>query len=162
MVASLRQTFSWRAVLIAGLVAGTVFLLTNALLMPVVFQVDVPLLLRYMASLVLGSGAVVDPSISVLLVGLLVHSLLSLLFTLIIALVVHRWGLAVGVVGGALLGLALYGINLYAMTLIFDWFFTLNNPVLVLSHVVFGAVAGGVYEAFDHYDVPLGGQEVAR
>ena len=48
------------------------------------------------------------------------------------------------------------------MTRIFDWFFTLNNPVLVLSHVVFGAVAGGVYEAFDHYDEPLGGQEVAR
>ena len=61
MVASLRQTFSWRAVLIAGLVAGTAFLLVNALLMPLVFQVDVPLLLRYMASLVLGSGAVVDP-----------------------------------------------------------------------------------------------------
>ena len=84
--------------------AGTAFLLVNALLMPLVFQVDVPLLLRYTASLVLGSGAVVDPSVSVLLVGLVVHSLLSLLFTLIIAIVVHRWGLAVGVVGGALLG----------------------------------------------------------
>jgi hypothetical protein len=74
---------------------------------------------------------------------------------LVIAIVVHRWGLIVGIVGGAILGLAIYGINLYAMTTFFTWFFALNNRVLLLSHILFGAVAGGVYELFDHYDLPL-------
>jgi hypothetical protein len=41
------------------------------------------------------------------------------------------------------------------MTLFFEWFFAINSVVLLLSHVLFGAVAGGVYELFDHYDLPL-------
>ena len=31
----------------------------------------------------------------------------------------------------------------------------INNVLLVASHVLFGAVAGGIYELYDHYDVPL-------
>ncbi|MFN8449032.1 MAG: hypothetical protein U0521_10670 [Anaerolineae bacterium] len=46
-----------------------------------------------------------------IVVGVIVHYVLSFVFTLIITIVIHRWGLVVGIVGGALLGLALYGIN---------------------------------------------------
>jgi hypothetical protein len=154
---------AWRAVLIAGLVAGTAFLLTNVFLMPIVVQVDPLLSLRYFASLPLGRGVLTqtDNTTLIAVVGAIVHYLFSLLFALVIAIVVHRWGLIVGIAGGAILGLAIYGINLYTMTVFFTWFFALNNKVLLLSHVLFGAVAGGVYELFDRYDLPLTTEEQA-
>jgi hypothetical protein len=63
--------------------------------------------------------------------------------------------MVVGIVGGAILGVAIYGINLYTLTLLFPWFFAINSTVILLCHAIFGAVAGGVYEMFDHYDLPV-------
>ena len=152
---SLLRHVTWRAVLISGLVAGTLFLLTTVILAPAILKVDAALTLRYFAALVLGSKALTQTGSSVLITGIIVHYVLSLVFALIIAVVVHRWGLAVGIIGGAILGVALYGINLYTVTLLFPWFFAINSTVILLSHAIFGAVAGGVYEMFDHYDLPI-------
>ena len=157
MLRDIERHVAWRAIPVAALAAGTLFLLVNVLLMPGVLHLDPLLLIRYQASLVMGQAVLVTPSTGVILVGLIVHYLLSLLFTLVISIVIHRWGLIVGIVGGAILGLALYGINLYSMTLFFPWFFALNNPVLALSHIVFGAAAGGIYELLDSYDLPIQG-----
>lgn len=155
MLESIQRNVAWRAIPLAGLVAGTVFLVVSVLLMPVFFEVDGTLTLRYFASLALGDAALTNADTSILLVGIVVHYVLSLLFTLVIAIVVHRWGMLVGIIGGAVLGLALYGINLYTMTLLFPWFFAINSVLLIISHVLFGAVAGGVYEFFDDYDQPF-------
>ncbi|MBZ0281798.1 MAG: hypothetical protein K8L97_13750 [Anaerolineae bacterium] len=155
MFESINKHLRLRAVLIAGIAAGTAFLVFNVLFMPLVLQVSPVVILRYMGSLILGSQVVIQTDVSPVVVGLVVHYLISLLLTLLIAIVVHRWGLVVGVIGGAILGLSLYAINLYTFTLFFQWFFAINNWVLLLSHVVFGAVAGGVYEVFDDYDLPL-------
>ncbi|MBC8098833.1 MAG: hypothetical protein H7Y11_05285 [Armatimonadetes bacterium] len=155
MIESIKRNLTWRAIPIAGLVAGTAFLLVGVLPMLPVLQVNGAVMLSYMASLVLGSSAVTDSSTGVLLTGIVVHYVLSILFAFVIAVVVHRWGLVVGIALGAVMGLALYGINLYTMTRIFDWFPAVNSPLLLLSHVMYGAVAGGVYELFDHYDTPL-------
>jgi hypothetical protein len=43
--------------------------------------------------------------------------------------------------------------------LFFEWFFAIHSSVMLLSHVLFGAVAGGTYELFDHYDLPLTTEE---
>ncbi len=146
---------TWRAVLISGLVAGTLFLLLNVILAPSILQVDAALMLRYFAALVLGSDVLTQSGSNVLIVGIVVHYVLSLAFALVIAIVVHRWGLLVGVIGGAVLGLAIYSINIYTLTVFFQWFFAINSTVILLSHVLFGAVAGGIYELFDHYDLPI-------
>jgi hypothetical protein len=143
---------------VAGFAAGTVFLLINLLLTPLVYHIQAQVLLRYLASILLGGDVLTDPSPLIALVGILVHYVLSLFFTLVIAVVVHRWGLLVGIVGGAVLGLAFYGINLYTMTLFFPWFFAINGPVLVVSHLLFGATAGGIYETLDRFDLPLEGE----
>jgi uncharacterized membrane protein YagU involved in acid resistance len=90
-----------------------------------------------------------------LIVGIIVHYVLSLLFALLIAIVIHRWGLWVGIIGGAIMGLAIYAIDFYTMTAFFPWFFAINNVILLVGHVVYGAVTGGIYETFDHYDLPL-------
>ena len=155
MIEAIQRNVMWRAIPFAGLAAGTVFLLMNTLLAPALLQIDGTIYLRYFASIPMGTSALVTDDTSVLIVGILTHYILSILFTLVIAIVVHRWGLAVGIFGGGLLGLCIYVINFYSGTLIFDWFFALNNWLLVVSHIVFGAVAGGVYELFDTYDEPL-------
>lgn len=155
MLEAIQRNVSWRAIPIAGVVAGTVFLLTNVLLTPLLLDVDSILVLRYFGSLVLGSDVLTGNEAIVPIVGVILHYVLSLVFALVIAIVVHRWGLIVGIVGGAILGAAIYGINLYTMTVFFEWFFAIHSGVLLLSHILFGAVAGGVYELFDHYDLPL-------
>jgi hypothetical protein len=70
----------------------------------------------------------------------------------LIAVVIHRWGLLVGIIGGGIMGIAIYLLNLYFFTVLFEWFFAINSSVLLLSHILFGATAGGVYELFDQYD----------
>lgn len=153
---SIQNNMSWRAVPIAGLIAGTVFLLVNVILTPVVLEVDSTLVLRYFGSLMLGENVILEDGADAIIVGVVLHYLLSILFTLVIAIVIHRWGLTIGIVGGSILSLSIYAINFYTLTIWFEWFFAINSDVLLLSHVLFGAVAGGVYELFDHYDESLG------
>jgi uncharacterized membrane protein YagU involved in acid resistance len=152
---SILRHMAWRAVLVSGLVAGTLFLLTDLIFAPLVTNVSGTVTLRYIAALVLGSKVLTQSGTNILVVGIIVHYVLSLVFALVIALVVHRWGMIVGIVGGAILGVAIYGINLYTVTVLFPWFFAINSTIILLCHAIFGAVAGGVYEMFDHYDLPL-------
>jgi hypothetical protein len=155
MIQAIQKNVTWKAIPIAGLAGGTLFLLAVLLLTPALLEVDSVVSLRYFAGLVMGRDAVSDPSSSVLIVGVLVHYVLSMLFALVVAVVVHRWGLLVGIIGGAVMGLCLYAINLYTLTYFFEWFFAINSSVLLLAHVLYGAVVGGVYEMFDHFDLPL-------
>jgi len=143
----------WRAAIWAGLVAGVVFLVIQMAILAGVTGGSPWVMLRMIAAMVMGQNvlpppATFDPVIAV--VALLIHFVLSILFALLIAFVLHRWGMLVGIIGGALFGLALYAINYYTFTLFFPWFFPMGNWVAVLAHIVFGAVAGGVYEAFEH------------
>lgn len=162
MLESIQKNVTWRAIPIAGVSAGTIFLLVNFVLTPLLLEVDPAIILRYMASLILGSDVLMESnSAEIIIAGLGVHYGISLIGAFVIAIVIHRWGLLVGIVIGAILGLAIYGINLYTLTFFFDmdWFIAINSLVFMISHVAFGATAGGVYELFDHYDVPfeLGG-----
>jgi hypothetical protein len=153
MIDAIQRNVTWRAIPLAGIAGGTVLLIANFILSPLLYDISGTLLLKYNAGLVLGTEALTDDGIGVLIVGAIVHYLFSILFALIIAIVVHRWGLLVGIIGGAILGLALYGINLYTMTAFVEWFFAIHSTAFALSHVLYGATVGGVYESFDHFDV---------
>ncbi len=155
MLEAIQKNMTWRAVPIAGFVAGTVFLLMNMLLNPIIYDIDGFFILRYFGAIVLGSDVLLDASALELIIGVLVHYVLSIVFTLVITIVIHRWGLMVGIIGGALLGLAIYAINFFTMTVFFEWMFAINGTLLVISHIVFGAVAGGIYESLDTFDLPL-------
>lgn len=159
MLDSIQKNVAWKVIPLAGIVGGVVLLLTNFVLSPIVYDVSGLILLRYFAGLVMGSDAVSETGSGVLVVGLLVHLVFSIIFALIIAVVVHRWGLPVGIVGGAILGLAIYGINLYTMTTFFEWFFAVHSTVLLIGHILYGATVGAIYESFDHYDMPINSKE---
>lgn len=148
----MRQLVDWSAAVWAGLIAGLVFLLLNLFLVPLFVGGNAWVVLRLLASIVLGEGALAPPAtfdLSVLIVALITHFVLSILFALLLAYIIHRWGLIVGIVGGALFGLALYATNFYTLTLFFPWFFAMRSWPIVIAHIIFGAVAGGVYEALE-------------
>lgn len=156
MIQAIQKNVTWRAIPIAGFVAGAVFLVVNLVLTPVYLDVDASVIINYIASLALGKDMLTDDtSPAIIAVAIIVHGILSLAFTLVIAIVVHRWGLTVGIIGGAILGLSIYAINLYTLTLLFEWFFAINSWVLAVSHLAFGVVAGGIYELLDRYDRPF-------
>ncbi len=139
----------WRAGVWAGLLAGGVFFLFNIWLVPAIVGGNAWVMIRLFASIVLGPDVLAPPAtcdLSALSAALAVNAVLAVLFGLLVAFVIHRGGLLAGVVGGALLGLAFYLINFYTFSLLFPWFFAFHGWPMALSHVLFGALAGGIYE----------------
>lgn len=152
---SLHSILQWRVALVAGICAGAVFLLVNIVSLALTAHLGDWSVLRYMASILLGDRVLPPPTdfdASIVLVGLLVNFALAIFYAFVLAFIIHRWGLAVGVIGGAFFGAAIYLINLYTFTLWYPWFFALNGIAFFLSHVIYGAVAGGVYELLDYND----------
>lgn len=140
-----------RAATIAGLIAAVVslllgmgalqFLHDNAMGLP-----------RLLATIVLGRNALdgeLTSATTALAVGTGVHLVLGLVFAFVISFTLHRWGFWVGLIGGALFGLALYAINTYSMSRFFPEFFYYRSWFMVALHVVFGALCGGIYESLE-------------
>lgn len=148
----LRQIMDWRAAVIAGLLAGGLTILLWMILLSVVTGGSIWTPFHHIAAILLGEG-VLTPSQTIdgriVLTGITIHLFLSVLYALILAFIIHRWGLVVGIVGGTLFGLALYIINYYTFTTLFPWFFPLRSWIALIGHLFFGAVAGGIYEALE-------------
>jgi len=141
----------------ASLSGSAVSLVAGALLFGIVLG-DPGFMLRVNASLLMGPAvipATAGNPPQVLLAGLLVHFVLGFVYAGLIVVVIHRWGMAVGLVGGALLGLALYLIGVYAISYFFPWIYPLRNWMLLVTHLILGGLVGAVYELLDEYDLPF-------
>lgn len=148
----LRQVVDWRAAFWSGLIAGALFLFVNLVVLPLLIGGNAWVIVRLFASIVLGDGILAPPAtfdFTALVVALVTHFMLSIFYAMLIAYVIHRGGLITGIIGGALLGLAIYSINFYTFTYFFPWFFAVHDTTVVVAHLLFGAVAGGVYEALE-------------
>lgn len=148
----MRQLVDWNAAVWSGIIGGTLFAILNWFVSPLVLGGNVWVFVRLFASVLLGEGVLAPPAtfdLTAVVAALLTHYTLSILFSLLIAYVIHRGGLIGGIIGGGLLGLALYAINFYTLTLLFPWFFTMRSWLMVATHIIFGAVAGGIYEALE-------------
>lgn len=145
----LRQLVDWRAAFWAGLISGGVFFLLNILVAPLVLGSNPHTMVRLTASIALGEAILPPPATfhaGALLVAVLSNTVLCLAFGLLVAYVIHRGGLIMGLCGGAALGLALYGIVFYTLTLFYPWFFAYRGWVMIFHHLILGALAGGIYE----------------
>lgn len=144
------RTVDWIATLWAALYAALVSLALYLLFVPVAVGAgNAWAVLRYLASVALGTEVLPPPATvtaGVALAGIAVHLALSLLMTAVIAFVLHRWGLITGIVGGAVLGLAFFAINFFTLTALEPHMFAMAHWSVGVVHLVFGAVAGGVYE----------------
>jgi len=57
--------------------------------------------------------------------------------------------LIVGIIGGAIFGIAIFCINVYGLTYFYYWFSLMRSWPFLLAHIIFGALAGGIYEALE-------------
>ena len=148
----LKQVMDWRAAFIAGIISGAVLLLLVILAVPAVMGWNAWIVVRYIASIFMGQTILPPPAafhLTALIIALITHTIISVGSAILLAFIIHRWGLLIGIIGGAVFGLCLYGINFFSLTYFFPWFFLIKGWPMMLSHVIFGAVAGGIYEALE-------------
>jgi len=148
----MRQLVDWSSAIWAGLIGGAVFLVANLVLTPVLYGGNAWVSIRLLASIAMGTKILAPPATfdaGALAAALVTHFALSIAFAMLVAFVVHRWGLIFGIVGGALLGLFLYLINFYTLTYFFPQFFPMRGGGMFWGHLLYGALVGGLYEAFE-------------
>lgn len=142
-----RSEINWSAAARAGIIGGAVFLALDMVLTSLSGgSGSEPL--RLIAAIMLGD-TVLSPSASffpsIMLVGLIVHAVLSILYGLTISTLVNRTGLATAALLGSIAGLGLYVLNFYIFTSVFPWFANARIWVTVLVHLVFGFVVASSY-----------------
>lgn len=138
----------------AGLAAGLVFVILEMLLVATLGGGSAWGPPRMMAAIVSGKEVLPGPDnpptfdAGIFVTGMVVHFVLSVVLALVLAAILYATGLtgvaaAAGI--GAIFGLAVYLINFYGFTVVFPWFENARTWITILSHLVFGAVAGAVY-----------------
>lgn len=149
---TLRLIMDWRAAVVAGLVAGLLTMLLWVILWALTTGGSPWTPFHHTAAILMGEGALVPSQtldLQVVLTGLVMHLLLSLVYAVILAFIIHRWGLIAGIFGGVLFGLCLYVINYFTFSMLFPWFYALRSWFALAGHVFFGAAAGGIYELLE-------------
>jgi hypothetical protein len=133
----------------AGVVAGSAFMILEMLLVPLVAGGSPWTTPRMIAAILLGERALGSASfdLGVFLVAMLLHFALSIAYATLLAAVVRNLLPAGALLVGIAFGLLLYLVNFYVLTWFFPWFAHARDLITVLSHAVFGALAGYVYRA---------------
>ncbi len=135
----------------AGVIAGTFATLIQVLLW-LAFTDDFPSILfrdaRLTAALILGGSVLPPPAtfdVGVMLVATLIHFILSIAYTAVLAALAARLAAVTALLAGIGFGIALYLLNLYGFTLIFPWFAQARGWIALLAHGVFGITAISAY-----------------
>ena len=146
----LTATLDWGAAIWAGFVAGTVSFLLYLFFVPAAVGAgNAWVIIRLMASVPLGPDVLAPPatfSAAALIAALVFHFALAVVMASVIAYVLHRWGMLTGILGGAVFGLVFFAINYYTLSYFFPYLFAMAHWSVLLVHMIFGAVAGGIYE----------------
>lgn len=91
----------------------------------------------------------------IMMTAMMIHVPLSIIYGLIVGAIVHRLNGINALIIGAIFGLAIYFINLDLIApAVFPWFMKAQNWISLVSHLVFGLVAGGAYAGLREY-MPL-------
>lgn len=138
----------WKAALLAGLIAGALFMMVE-MFMVAVFEGQSPWAPpRMIAAMVLGKDVLMPPTfdVGILMTAMMIHFPLSLVYALVLSVLLRRANQFTGLMVGAGFGLAVYLINFYPIaSALFPWFEMARGWVSIVAHVMFGAVAGLVY-----------------
>ncbi|MDQ3636011.1 MAG: hypothetical protein M3405_16140 [Acidobacteriota bacterium] len=141
---------NWKAAIIAGIVAGAIFMMLEMILVPLVGGGSPWGPPRMIAAIGMGKEVLPPPgdfALMPVMVAMVIHFVLSIIFAVILAFIIQRFSLGLAILIGAIFGLLLYFINFYGFTAVFPWFAMARNAVSIFSHIVFGAAAAWIYKA---------------
>src|ERR671919_321634 len=115
----------WSAAIWAGIIAGAVFMVVEMLLVQMALGMSMWGPPRMIAAIVMGKGVLPPPETfdaTIVMVAMVVHFVLSVVFVIPLALVLHRMASAPALLVGGVYGLVLYLVNFYLFTAVFPWF----------------------------------------
>jgi uncharacterized membrane protein YagU involved in acid resistance len=142
-------SIDWRAAVWSGIIAGAIFMVLEMVMVPV-FLGDSPWAPpRMIAAIAMGEGVLPPPATfdpGILMAAMVVHFILSIVFTVILGFSIARMGFGASLAAGAVFGLLLYLVNFYGFTAVFPWFAMARNWVSVVAHIGFGLVAAWSYK----------------
>lgn len=145
----------WSAAIVAGVVAGIVFMMMEMILMPLFgFAPSMWGPPRMIGAIGLGQEALPPPAtfdLIIVMVAMVIHFMTSILFAAGVAFIIRdiTMGPAIGI--GIVAALLLYGLVFYVMTSgPWPWFENGRNWVNIMTHIVFGAIAAWSYKAQAH------------
>lgn len=146
------MSFSWIRAAVAGIIAGVVATAAQVILWWA-FTDDLPNILyrdaRLTAAILMGPGVLPPPStfdLKIMTTATVIHFGLSVAYSLILVLAIHRLSMTLALFCGFLFGLALYVINMYGITDIFPWFSTVRDWITIVAHAVFGVCVVAAYK----------------
>lgn len=145
-----RRSADMPAAILAGIIAGLVFVAAEMLLVPMALGGSAWGPPRMIGAIVLGPEVLPPPATFdgfVVFAAVAFHLLLSVVYAIVFALVARTWGLGPAVLAGIVYGLLIYALNFYGMTEFFPWFAEARNWVSIFSHALFGAVLALVYKS---------------
>lgn len=150
------EQVSAKAAIIAGLVAGAVFMMLEMALVWLVEGQSPWAPPRMIAAMIMGPGVLPPPAgfdAAIFVVAMAVHMLLSVVLGFVLGFAISRWrmGPAAAVIAGTAFGLLIYAVNFYGFTAVFPWFAMARGPVSIFAHAMFGLVLGWVYRALDRH-----------
>jgi uncharacterized membrane protein YagU involved in acid resistance len=144
-------SIDWSAAVVAGVVAGVVFLLMEMFLMPLFgFAPTMWAPPRMIGAIGLGESALPPPAtfdFGIVMVAMLIHFATSILFALAAAFLIRNLGMGAAIGVSIVAALLLYLFVFYLMTPVWPWFADARNWLSILAHVVFGAIVGWWYKA---------------
>jgi hypothetical protein len=111
---------------------------------------------RLAAAVVLGREVLPPPSTfdgRVMLAATIVHFGISIAAAVVLSVLIARLELRAAIVAGALFGLALYVIDMYAFTALFPWFAITRDAITAATHIAFGVIAATAYGALTQTSV---------
>ena len=141
------------AAILAGLIAGTLALAVMQSMAMLVYDESPWKLLRMMAALVSGPGALAprdEFDAAIVVTGLATHYTLSLLYALALTGLLRGVPRELAVPGGLAFGVALYVANLYGFTQLFPWFAEMRTADTLFAHAIFGVVVADAYSELAH------------
>jgi len=134
---------------LAGLVAGAAYLAAQMAFAATVHGGAGWEPLQRIAAMLLGDDVLPPPgnlNVTIGGIGLLIHFGLSIVFGRLVDVLVLGRGTAQALVRGALVGLALYGLDDWIVAPVaFPWFEQARGLTTLIDHVLFGVVAAAAY-----------------
>ncbi len=142
----------WKAAILAGLIAGAVFMMLEMVLVATVGGGSLWGPPRMIGAMVLGKEVLPPPptfDLGVMMVAMMIHAVLSIILGVILGWVISHLRLRLGasLILGAVFGLLVYFVNFYLFTGMFPWFAGARNWISAISHVMFGLVLAWTYHA---------------